>query len=673
MNEQEFIEMQRRAQLETTVKLYFAWLQDVTGCPVEKEIEENVRSFSFNSRTYEARRELVAILSSINIQHFNEAYIRCDSLCREWFSDGEIRIKNDTDADAYEQLGRQYCEAAGYIKAFNEYKKSYYPKLLEAYRSTGLLDDENNVTLENVGEISLELETLEQKSAITDYLHIYTLKQGSQPIDYTKPFIVKDVIVCSDSLDYLLTATKSTEDDDDIHISIAVKIEPIIDYSYFLIFVQQRDSVILVTDQMEFANPHTAISSRNPRRRSEGREENTGLPYRIIDDIITWRDEETTLVKEGMVKQELYVKKLSEYMKGASRLALMKVISNMIKRLSNEATTYPQIGTFETMLHEQKLIGTAIDTESESFNDSFEHHRNEEKIKEYYDSYIMPEETKETLPAPIVRDLQTVEEYRGDVLVTAENAKKMADYFVAKREADAKSKTIWDYYEEHEAEEKYELAKLLAKHREHILPYIFSGEEVFILDVKNNDSGITNMFSSDERNEIIGRLSQIHRGTKAEEHSFYMDWGKIYPSDVLRPSGRGHIFNEKCCNGDAKVRRKGVLVWFRHYEFMTALLGIKRTDLPQIYRNYMSCSYVPYIGNSITSNINPKYLVRDPMSEHKPNGVPVYFPYCGNCIRKYLKEYKKFERSLIIYNSEKKEIVDIVDYDAYKAKKENKQ
>ena len=54
MNEKEFIEMQSRAQLETTVKLYFAWLQDVTGCPVEKEIEENVRSFSFNSRTYDS-------------------------------------------------------------------------------------------------------------------------------------------------------------------------------------------------------------------------------------------------------------------------------------------------------------------------------------------------------------------------------------------------------------------------------------------------------------------------------------------------------------------------------------------------------------------------------------------------------------------------------------------
>ena len=42
MNEQEFIEMQRRAQLETTVKLYFVWLQDVSGCPVEKEIVDIV-------------------------------------------------------------------------------------------------------------------------------------------------------------------------------------------------------------------------------------------------------------------------------------------------------------------------------------------------------------------------------------------------------------------------------------------------------------------------------------------------------------------------------------------------------------------------------------------------------------------------------------------------------
>ena len=40
-------------------------------------------------------------------------------------------------------------------------------------------------------------------------------------------------------------------------------------------------------------------------------------------------------------------------------------------------------------------------------------------------------------------------------------------------------------------------------------------------------------------------------------------------------------------------------------------------------------------------------------------------------LQNYLKEYKKFEHSLIIYNSEKKEIVDIVDYDVYKAKKDN--
>ena len=43
--------VKRRISLET---------RDEYGNPIMKEIEENVRSFSFNSRTYEARRELVA-------------------------------------------------------------------------------------------------------------------------------------------------------------------------------------------------------------------------------------------------------------------------------------------------------------------------------------------------------------------------------------------------------------------------------------------------------------------------------------------------------------------------------------------------------------------------------------------------------------------------------------
>ena len=71
---------------------------------------------------------------------------------------------------------------------------------------------------------------------------------------------------------------------------------------------------------MEFSNPHVAVSSRNPRRRSESREEETGLPYGIIDRILEWRSDSTEVSRnvssnnEGSM--ELYIKKLSDFFSG---------------------------------------------------------------------------------------------------------------------------------------------------------------------------------------------------------------------------------------------------------------------------------------------------------------------------------------------------------------------
>lgn len=648
--------------IDGIVREWFEWLQDVTGCPVEKEIAENVKKFTLNEATWEARKQLMSILNSINLEHIAEAYIRCDKLTRMWFADNSIRIKDSSDSDAYKTIGEQYVQAGKFISEFNKFKKHHYPELLAAYRQTGLLADSDDVTVDNVGDIACELETQEGKSALTDYLTTYTLKKG-RALDFTKPYNVRDVIVCSDSLDYLLSMGKTT-DEDTIDVRIGLKIEPIIDYSYFLIFVQQYDTTLVVTDQIQFANPHTAVSSRNPRRRSEQREENTGLPYRIIDDIITWRDETKTVAKEGETKRELYIKKLSEYLSGAGRLLLMKVVDGIIRKIQTEPE-YPLVGTYETMLHTQKLIGTTVDTQSERFNDSFENDKRTERAKKYYDSWVMPEEAQTTLPAPIVRDLATIEEYRGDVLVTAENARKMTDYFIAKREADAKHRLVWDYYNEHEDAEKYEFEKILTKTREHILPFIFAGETVYMTDVAHPES----VSFGSEHNKLIVRLAQTFYGKKEEENDWYMRWTKFYPSSCLTESRSyktSYIFNERCLNDTAKCRRKGVQVYFKHWEYITQLLGIGRMDLPQIFRNYMADDYIPYVGNSITQNVNPNFCVTEPLSHQQPNCLTVVYPYCGNCIRKYQKQYQKFKNALIVYDSVEQKVLDIVNYDTYK-------
>ena len=161
-------------------------------------------------------------------------------------------------------------------------------------------------------------------------------------------------------------------EDDNIHISLTMKIEPIVDYSFFIVFVQYKDTTFIVTDNMEFSNPHVAVSSRNPRRRSESREKETGLPYGIIDRILEWRSDSTEVSRnvssnnEGSM--ELYIKKLSEFFSGTARLQLLEVIKAMVRNISIYHNEFKQIGTFSQMLNSQKLIGKTVDTESEDFD-----------------------------------------------------------------------------------------------------------------------------------------------------------------------------------------------------------------------------------------------------------------------------------------------------------------
>ena len=133
---------------------------------------------------------------------------------------------------------------------------------------------------------------------------------------------------------------------------------------------------------------------------------------------------------------------------------------------------------------------------------------------------MLPEETETSLPAPIIRDLTTVEHYREDVLVTAEQAQRYAEYYVAKREADATSDNMWNYYNEHFTKESLEFQKMLLKHESDLIPYIFSGDTVYMHDIDSVDYtfGMTN------GKKMFHKLSHIYRGTPEEKNDENSIW-----------------------------------------------------------------------------------------------------------------------------------------------------
>ena len=657
--------------ISATVWKFFRFLEEVTGIDIEKQLAETEETghASIKMSTFGYQKQLVSILRSLNVSHYEQAYIKCYDLARSWFSSG-CSINSDSTPEDYRSVAKRYIEVADFLDDFVKFRSVYYPMLLEQYMS--VLDENcEDVNLESVGDISVFLEQVAMETSVTKHLHSYVFRRGTEEVDFNQDVQMKDVIVCSDNLDYILTTASKMYEDDDIHISLTMKIEPIVDYSFFIVFVQYKDTTFIVTDNMEFSNPHVAVSSRNPRRRSESREEETGLPYGIIDRILEWRSDSTEVSRnvssnnEGSM--ELYIKKLSEFFSGTARLQLLEVIKAMVRNISIYHNEFKQIGTFSQMLNSQKLIGKTVDTESEDFDSQFDTEQ-PEKARKFFSEMLLPEEAETSLPAPIIRDLTTVEHYREDVLVTAEQAQRYAEYYVAKRQADATSDNMWNYYNEHFTRDSLEFQKILLKHESDLIPYIFSGDTVYMHDIDSVDDtfGMTN------GKKMFHKLSHIYRGTPEEKNDENSIWFHneffAVPEDAQLNhgcNGEYYVFDGKCADCGAKAVRKGALVFIHHWKHLITLMNVGRKDVPQCFRNYTSHNYVPYVGNSITSNINPKYLVKDPLSAKFSNRLRLVYPLCGNCIRKYAKQYRKFENALVLFSSKQMKIVDIVNYDEY--------
>ena len=531
-------------------------------------------------------------------------------------------------------MGDMFHEAAGYMDQYELFYPGFAARLMAEYKATGLLDgDSCDVTLENVGEIACDLESVSVESENTRYLRVYTLNRGEKPLNFNAPFRVKGVLACCNNLDFLLSACKPI-DDDEIEVTIAMKIEEIIDYSYFLIFLQYKDTCFVVTDSIEFGNPHNMVASRNLRRRSESRENETGLPYRLIDDIIQWREENKAIQKATSASDEkpmeLYTKKLSEYMPASLRLNIVSLFKTMIKRVADGNGEFSVVGTFDRMLVSQKLLGSTVDMKTDGFKSSFEGH-NTEKLDEFYASWMLPENDgeKTTLPAPVIRDLSVIDEYRADVLVMPEKARAYADYFVAKREADHIRKTLWDYYDAHNAEERREMAEIVRAHLDSLLPYIFAGEEVYMVDMDIIYNHVDPFTRAEEPRFIIDKFSYLYHDSVAEHKE-----NKWFHGDIVATKEPKGYKWESYCNGCDISTNKGAIVSFVHWKEFVKFLSIDRTDIPQSIRNYTAHYYQPYPRNSILDNVNPLYLLRDPFSQRNANSFDVAIPFCGNCMRK---------------------------------------
>lgn len=621
---------------------------DITGvnlAELSKQIDESNMHFNGNLTQYEIHSKFEKALRYYKSSEYECAYLTVMeglSIFLEYYN---LIPKT---ADEAMNIASMYTKIAGLLSQYKEFNETLEREIGLQIKSMagGLPVSRTFLDPRDIRNIRNQVNGR--------YLKLYCYrKPSSEP----KPgkFAIKDTIVATDSILDLIGIPST---DDLWHVHIGLMIEKFISLSYFVIAITYKDGIWILCDKPEYNNIDQIdkLGARNGGRRfSEDREKNLDfLPYILIDRVIDARNNTSTLARES--GQEIYTFDLKEYLYPN----WLYLIDETINQIMNQSNSIIKIA--ETT---QLAIGPAIDDidDESTFLEC-----NNSELQKIFDE-LHP---KETLPA--VTSQQIVKQLSDAVVLMGEDEfNRNLTYLKHKAIADAANKEQieccnGDIYSTPK-DAWAEMNSLVfgdEKRVENMNRILFSGNIVRFVDIDTSlyDMGIGFNYKDkfDPETRIKWQYPFVVTGNK---NNYPWSFDMVFRGWTDRTgyyNGPRPVCSYEC-GTEIKNGTQWRVVTFMRYTEMMALLSCDRSDLPVYYRNYLSYKSIPYIGNSILSNVKPEFraLGNDPCSRRNSNGVKMYIPYCGNCQRKLYKKYKVAEESVVVYSSKLNKILDIKD------------
>lgn len=626
-----------KSLLETKVQYAFKVLSEFLDIDIPALLQKDKNEpHKTNLWKYGKEKTMYEIYCLINMNSLDAAYQKCVDLIYETLDD--VRVKKHTNANELDALGRDFIKLARVISEFDEYF-SEESKTLKKYLFSNewLLENEKTDDLAkhfNWNWIN------DAKNAISkEFVKTYVISGNPKLFSEAKSYSVADAIVITDSA---IPLKGKPIDDDQIHVSVFMKIEEIIDYSFFIIRFQYKDACIIATDKMKFVNPRVATCSRNPSRRREEYYENVDLPYYIIDDIIKWRKESKELTQ--FKGTETYIKPLREYLKPCAKVCLRLLIETLIADLEFTQST-ELIGYATDTI---KMIGTSeTSPETSCFAKT-----NYNECLAFQQELVLPKTTALVKSSPT----ELLEKFGSPTsLLTQTEAENLYEWLQHETIREQKQSQLDEYSKDNFTPDIKRLQRMFHENFKDIAEILFSGDEVYsyIIDAPL----YVNRFGA---GQYIPQIKQLCSGNTSASEGIPSAVVHAFTSDEHSYFDYFYCINHQDC----KARHKMIL-HVSTWKELVCLLNIKREYLPFTYQNYNSHTWHPYYGNPLLANVNPEFLVMDYMSRTYQNGYSIAFYLCKNCVNHYYKEHKKFKRSLVLMSYLNKCIVDIVDYDKF--------
>lgn len=416
-------------------------------------------------------------------------------------------------------------------------------------------------------------------------------------------------------------------------------------YSYFAFIIQYKGYVWMYSDAIDYVNPLTKASSRNPWRKVEKKLGQVWLPYdKIMGDVEEWR-KTGNVVKEGQQLSELYSKEIKDYFSTIEKLYVQTLIAMFLQdiRLNKPMQRALTVGEF---IDSNRLLSTG-----ELTMDPMPDYKEADlegwkpQVQQRYQDILtglgMTQGLIKINPANFLERLSTW-------VTTPDKFQNLLVWSALEDERKVVEEKMYAHYgqfgwggAEHAYHTYKEYQKNLRTMLNKALPGILAKLSAYdeLKWVKGDELGFSTMGRRDGKPHKWDCLDI--KNENPNQHK-YWSYGYLHLGTNI------HNKREDDYCTICRAHRNSFRVRFtaHHYRHLMWLLGCGRFDLPPVYRNYNTHDI--YIGNTILDNVHPLARLEDPLSERgEPNGIRLDFHCCKTCWNKIRKEnYQAPVRSL---------------------------
>lgn len=457
-------------ELKPVVSGILQFLEDITGCHLKNL--EGQTSFKGSIGRYCNTKDLFTINNYIQSGNYEIAYEKEITFLKNLISEIRFSHRIDELIQDCEDVGNALLKAHHIFKDYAEWATEEKIRFREYLFNNEFLKEEEK-TEDFINKFSYEWVDAAKKSVQSKLLQLYNFGNASNTtlsIGHTVPYSISDALCISDNIN-LCIGTNKGENEDVCYARLALKIDRELAFSHFIITIQYKDRIWLVTDKPVMPNPRFRENSRNPYRWREEAFENIQLPYGLLDDIAEWRKESKAIAKEN--SSEVYIKSIRDFLPPASKILIKLIIEELIYNvIPMKQHNLKKIGfAGETI----KLLG--VGNEQVADNDYFSQ-INREANEERLNSIIYPTSTELIKIDPTKAVAQYVE---AGELCTEDEVRKIALWSQKEEMRWHKQKLLNDAYtrERMRADEE-ELNKVLFDNIENLYEVIFSADMVFM-------------------------------------------------------------------------------------------------------------------------------------------------------------------------------------------------